>query len=109
MGREYLPPQIVLIGSRHLNLRRRVSPSLHYTIIGIALATVGNFSGFTLVAAGITVGCRIADAKATEFGWKGVGATPAALFVDDLRTARTGAPFISDRVGAVPPDPLNPS
>ncbi|MGA9242974.1 MAG: hypothetical protein WBW03_13480, partial [Silvibacterium sp.] len=35
---KYLAPQVVLVGSRHPRLRRRVSPLLHYTIIGIALA-----------------------------------------------------------------------
>jgi len=34
---KYLAPQVVLVGSRHPRLRRRVSPPLHYTIIGIAL------------------------------------------------------------------------
>src|SRR5271170_7045987 len=34
---EYLAPQVVLIGSRHPCLRRRVSPPLHYTICDIAL------------------------------------------------------------------------
>ncbi|MGA9244563.1 MAG: L-lactate permease, partial [Silvibacterium sp.] len=34
---KYLAPQVVLVGSRHPRLRRRVSPLLHYTIIGIAL------------------------------------------------------------------------
>ena len=37
---KYLAPQVVLVGSRHLRLRRRVSPPIHYTIIGIALDTV---------------------------------------------------------------------
>jgi hypothetical protein len=32
-----LAPQIILIGSRHPGLRRRVSPPLHYTICNIAL------------------------------------------------------------------------
>ena len=39
--RKYLAPQVVLVGSRHPRLRRRVSPPLHYTIIGIALAADG--------------------------------------------------------------------
>ncbi|MGC1299329.1 MAG: hypothetical protein WA869_30255, partial [Alloacidobacterium sp.] len=34
---KYLAPQVVFVGSRHPRLRRRVSPLLHYTIIGIAL------------------------------------------------------------------------
>jgi hypothetical protein len=34
---EYLAPQVILIGSRHACLRRRVSPPIHYTIIAIAL------------------------------------------------------------------------
>jgi hypothetical protein len=34
---EYLAPQIVLVGSRHPCLRRRVSPDIHYTITDIAL------------------------------------------------------------------------
>ncbi len=34
---KYLAPQVVLVGSRHPRLRRRVSPPLHYTIIDIAL------------------------------------------------------------------------
>ncbi|MGC1296292.1 MAG: hypothetical protein WA869_14760, partial [Alloacidobacterium sp.] len=33
---KYLAPQVVFVGSRHPRLRRRVSPLLHYTIIGIA-------------------------------------------------------------------------
>ena len=37
MRLKYLAPQVVLVGSRHPRLRRRVSPPLHYTIIGIAL------------------------------------------------------------------------
>jgi hypothetical protein len=36
---KYLAPQVVLVGSRHPRLRRRVSPPLHYTIIGIALSS----------------------------------------------------------------------
>src|SRR5260370_39749856 len=34
---KYLAPQVDLVGSRHPRLRRRVSPPLHYTILGIAL------------------------------------------------------------------------
>src|ERR1700761_8252105 len=34
---KYLAPQVILVGSRHPRLCRRVSPPLHYTIIGIAL------------------------------------------------------------------------
>ena len=34
---EYLAPQIILVGSRHPCLRRRVSPAIHYTITDIAL------------------------------------------------------------------------
>jgi hypothetical protein len=37
MRLKYLAPQIVLVGSRHLGLRRRVSPLLHYTIHDIDL------------------------------------------------------------------------
>ena len=41
---EYLAPQVILIGSRHACLRRRVSPPIHYTIIAIALDYLpGNF------------------------------------------------------------------
>ncbi len=38
---KYLAPQVVFVGSRHPRLRRRVSPLLHYTIIGIALIRHG--------------------------------------------------------------------
>jgi len=41
---EYLAPQVILVGSRHPRLRRRVSPSLHYTIIGIALDCLAKFN-----------------------------------------------------------------
>jgi hypothetical protein len=37
MRLEYLATQIILVGSRHPRLRRRVSPLLHYTISDIAL------------------------------------------------------------------------
>src|ERR1700751_5788357 len=37
---KYLAPQVILIGSRHPRLRRRVSPPLHYTTIDIALGSL---------------------------------------------------------------------
>ena len=45
MRLKYLAPQVVLVGSRHPRLRRRVSPPLHYTIIGIALSLGQNLAG----------------------------------------------------------------
>jgi len=37
MSLEYLSPQIIVVGSRHPVVVARVSPSLHYTIMAIAL------------------------------------------------------------------------